>query len=57
MCCWNVATYKWNVQNEKIAIISFVVKFRSFGMCRSRYETDLAVSVVSFVFIYECEYV
>jgi hypothetical protein len=28
-CCWNVATYKWKVHNEKIEIISFVVKFRS----------------------------
>jgi hypothetical protein len=28
-CCWNVATYKWNVHNGKIEIISFVVKFRS----------------------------
>jgi hypothetical protein len=28
-CSWNVATYKWNVQNGKIEIISFVVKCRS----------------------------
>jgi hypothetical protein len=28
-CCWNVATYKWKVQNGKIDIISFAVKFRS----------------------------
>jgi len=28
-CCWNVATYRWKVHNEKIEIISFVVKFRS----------------------------
>ena len=28
-CCWNVATYNWKVQNGKIEIISFNVKFRS----------------------------
>jgi hypothetical protein len=28
-CCWNVATYEWNVQNGKIEIISFVAIFRS----------------------------
>jgi hypothetical protein len=28
-CYWNVATYKWNVHNGKIEIISFVVKLRS----------------------------
>jgi hypothetical protein len=49
---WNVATYKWKVHNEKIAIISFVVKFHSYGMGRSRYEADLSVSVVSFVCIW-----
>ena len=27
--CWNVATYRWKVNNENIEIISFVVKFRS----------------------------
>jgi hypothetical protein len=27
--CWNVAIYEWKVHNEKIEIISFVVKFRS----------------------------
>jgi hypothetical protein len=26
MCCWNVATYKWTVHNEKIEIISVVIK-------------------------------
>ena len=29
ICCWNVATYKWRIHNEKIEIISYVVKFRS----------------------------
>jgi hypothetical protein len=28
-CRWNVATYKWKDHNEKIEIISFVVKFGS----------------------------
>jgi hypothetical protein len=28
-CCWNFATYKWNVHNGKMQIISLVVKFRS----------------------------
>jgi hypothetical protein len=28
-CCWNVATHKRKLQNGKIEIISFVVKFRS----------------------------
>jgi hypothetical protein len=28
-CCWHVATCKWEVHNEKIEIISFVVRFRS----------------------------
>jgi hypothetical protein len=27
MCRWNVAIYKWKVHNEKIEIISFVVRF------------------------------
>jgi len=42
---------KWKVHNGKIEIISFVVMFcssLSILRCRSRYETDLAVSVVSF---------
>jgi hypothetical protein len=52
---WNFATYKWKVHNGKIEIISFVVNFDlnrsslSISMCRSRYEADLAVSVVSFI--------
>jgi hypothetical protein len=28
-CCWNAAKYEWKVHNDKIEIISFVVKFRS----------------------------
>ena len=27
-CCWDVATYKWNVHNGKMDIISFVVRYR-----------------------------
>ena len=53
-CWWNVVTYKWKVHNEKIEIISFVVKFSyrpslSISRCRSKQEADLAVSVVSFI--------
>jgi hypothetical protein len=54
-CYWNVATYKWKVHNGKIDIISFVVKLDlnrpslSISRCRSRLETDLSVSVVSFI--------
>jgi len=24
-CCWNVATYKWKVHNEKFETISFAI--------------------------------
>jgi hypothetical protein len=47
-CCWNVATYKWNVNNGKIEIISFVESFflkrpsLSISRCRKRHEADLA---------------
>jgi hypothetical protein len=27
-CCWNVASYEWKVHNEKIEVISFVVRLR-----------------------------
>ena len=27
--CWNIATYKYKIQNGEIEIISFVIKFRS----------------------------
>jgi len=54
-CYWNVATYKWKVHNGKIEIITFVVEsflnrssLSSF-MCRSRYESDLAVSMMFFI--------
>jgi len=53
--CWNVATHKWKVHNGKIEIISFVVKLvlnrlsLLISRCRSRYEADLSVSVVSFI--------
>jgi thymidine kinase len=51
--CWNVASYKWKVHNLKIEIISFVVKFNplslSISRCKSRYEADLAVYLVSFI--------
>jgi hypothetical protein len=52
--CWIIVTYKWKVHNGKIVIISFVVRFHlnqtSLSIVRvmSRYEADLAVSVVSF---------
>jgi hypothetical protein len=50
-CCWNVATYKWTVHNGNIEILSFVIKFCSslpISRLRSRYEANLAVSVVFF---------
>jgi hypothetical protein len=28
-CCWNVATYKWKINNGKIEILFFVVEFHS----------------------------
>jgi hypothetical protein len=42
-CCGNVVPYKWKVHNEKIEVISFVVKFSSLSISRwrSRYEADL----------------
>jgi len=58
-CWWNVATYKWKFHNGKIEIISLVVKCSSFSLsisgCMSRYEADLAVSVV--LFIYKLSYI
>jgi hypothetical protein len=53
--CWNVATYKLKIHNEKIEIISFVVQIRpiqpSLSMARSmsRYEADISASVISFI--------
>jgi hypothetical protein len=50
-CCY----IKWRVHNVEIKMVSFVVKFRfnwaslPISSCRSRYEEDLAVSVVSFI--------
>ena len=57
--CWNVATYKCEVRNGKIVIISFVLNSPSLSMsrCRSRYEADLVVYVVFFISInqqYSC---
>jgi len=51
--CWNVATYKFEVRNGKIVIISFVLNRPSLAMsrCRSRYEADLVVYVVFFISI------
>ena len=52
---WNVATYKWNVHNGKIEILSFVLMFvlyrpsLSMSGCMSRIESDLAVTVISFI--------
>jgi hypothetical protein len=45
-CCWNVATYKWKVHNVKLK--SFVLTRPSLiiSRCMSRYEANLAVSVV-----------
>jgi hypothetical protein len=38
------------IYNGKIEIISFVLNHRSLSTrCRSRYEADLSVSVVSFI--------
>ena len=51
--CWNVATYKCEVRNGKIVIISFVLNRPSLSMsrCMSRYEADLVVYVVFFISI------
>ena len=51
--CWNVATYKCEVRNGKIVIISFVLNRPSLSMsrCRSRYDADLVVYVVFFISI------
>ena len=51
--CWNVATYKCEVRNGKIVIISFVLNLPSLSMsrCRSRYEAELVVYVVFFISI------
>ena len=51
--CWNAATYKCEVRNRKIVIISFVLNRPSLAMsrCRSRYEADLVVYVVFFISI------
>ena len=51
--CLNVATYKWKVNNGRIEIISFDIKFRSLLALTiilswlSRYEINLAVSLSS----------
>jgi hypothetical protein len=53
--CWNFATYTWKVHNGKIKINSFNERFLSYRDSlslprrRPRYETNLAVSVVSFL--------
>ena len=44
MCCWNGATHQWKFNNGKIDIISFVLR-----LCKSRYEPNLSLSVVSFI--------
>jgi hypothetical protein len=51
--CWNVATYKYEVRNGEIVIISFVLYRPSLSMsrCRSRYEADLVVYVIFFISI------
>ena len=49
-CYWIVATYKCNVDNGKIKIVSFVVLKRpqlSVFRCMSRYTSDVAVPVIS----------
>ena len=48
-CCYKVATYKWEVHNGKIEIISFASFVLNRPLlyifrCRSRYETELVVS-------------
>ena len=51
ICCWNGATHKCKFHNGKIDIISFVFNRPSLliSRCKSRCESDLSLSVVSFI--------
>ena len=51
ICCWNGATHKCKVHNGKIDVISFVLNRPSLliSRCKSRCESDLSLSVVSFI--------
>jgi len=53
-CCWNVATYEWNVHNGKIEIISWNVATYKWKVHNGKIEIEWKVhngkiKIISFV--------